>query len=180
MATIEIAVPDGMTADDVRRLIGQIAASRAAAARVAAVLAGSASPPGPGVAAQLAAVEALWRHIEADYGTYTARDIATLRGADPEGRSVASRLAKKYRLIAVVRGRSKRYPSFEFKGGAPHPHWLPIVTPLTAAGWDDADILLWLVSPHPGLGGREPAELIDTAKARLVADLAASDARGTW
>lgn len=180
MATIQIAVPDGMTADGLRRLVGDIAASRAASARVAATLQRETNPPGPGVAAQIAAVEALWRHLIGTYGTYTATDIAVLRGADPKNRSIAARLAKTHSLIAFTRGGVKHYPTFEFKGGAVHPNWNRITQPLVDAGWDGDDILLWMVSPHPALSGREPAELVDTAHAGNAAAVAANDALGTW
>lgn len=180
MTTIQIAVPDGMTADAVRGLVDEIASSRTARARVAAVLQREAAPPGPGVAAQIAAVEALWRHLIAKYGTYTAADIAALRGADPNNRSVATNLARSHGLIGFSRSGAKHYPTFEFAGRTVHPNWKPIVTPLTDAGWDRDDILLWLVSPHPGLSGREPAELINSPEAQLVVDAAANDAAGVW
>lgn len=180
MTTIQIAVPRGMTADGLRRLVGEIAASRTASARVAATMEREERPPGPGVAAQLAAVEALWRHLIDTYGTYTATDIAVLRGSDPKNRSLATRLAKAHRLIAFTRAGVKHYPTFEFRGGEAHPNWKPTVQPLVDAGWEDDDILLWLVSPHPALSGREPAALIDSKRAAEVAAVAANDALGTW
>lgn len=180
MGTIEVTVPSGMTADALRRLVEGLDASQAGAARVAAMLEREENPPGPGVAAQIAAVEALWRHLADKYGTYTATDIAALRGADPKNRSIATNLAKTHRLIAVTRAGTKRYPTFEFKGGEPHPSWKQIIAPLAAARWDDDDILLWMVSPHPALSGLEPAELIDTDRAADVAAASANDALGTW
>lgn len=180
MTTIEVAVPDGMTAGAVRRLIDEIASSRTASARVAAAMQRETNPPGPGVAAQIAAVEALWRHLIDTYGTYTSADIAKLRGADPKNRSVATSLAKTHHLISFTRRGSRHYPTFEFKGGEPHPNWKPLIAPLVAADWDDDDILLWLVSPHPALSGREPAEFIDTSHANEAVAVATNDARGTW
>jgi hypothetical protein len=180
MTTVEVTVPAGMSADAVRRLVGEIASSRAAAARVASVLQAEQSPPGPGVAAQLAAVERLWRHLIDRYGAYTSADIAVMRGADPKNRSVATNLAKAHGLIGFTRAGAKLYPAFEFKFGGVHPAWRQLVEPLQAAGWDGEDILLWLVSPHPALSGREPASLIDTAEIEALRTIVENEARGIW
>lgn len=137
-------------------------------------------PRGGRVAAQAAAVEALWRHLEAKYGAYTTHEVAVLCGADPKNHRIVTRLAESHRLIAYTTSGVKRYPRFEFSRGMPHPCWQEVVQPLATAGWDDDDILLWMVSRHPALSGREPAELIDTGQVGDVIRLACDDAAGVW
>lgn len=168
MSTVSLDLPPGVGADEVRRWTAQVSASRSAAARVSAALAHGADVA-PAVAGQLAAVELLWRHLIDRYGVYTSADVARLRGVNPGDRSVATRLARTHGLIGLTRGGAKLYPTFEFTADGPNPHWKNIVAPLTSAGWDDADILLWLVSPHPTLDGQEPAALIDAEPDRVIA-----------
>jgi hypothetical protein len=180
MTSVAITVPDGMRPDAFRRVLNQIADNSAARARIAAVMEQQQVDVGPATAAQLASVELRWRHLIDDYGAYTAADIARLRGAKPDNRSVATNLARAYGLIGFRRGNAKVYPAFEFRGAEPHPRWADVSRPLVQAGWEDPDILLWLVSPHAGLDGREPASLIDGAEIDDLIRVVNTEARGIW
>ncbi len=178
MTTTEVRIPDGMTADAVNSLLDHVATSRTAVARIAAALRDA--EVGPATAAQLAAVEQRWRHLIDRYGVYDAHEIATLRGAKPGNRSVATNLAKRGGLIGFTRGRAKVYPRFEFRGGDVHPAWRAVSAPLVDAGWDDEDILLWLVSPNAALDGREPAALIDARDPSELVAVVEREALGVW
>lgn len=180
MTSVDVAVPQGMNPVAFRRALNQIAASSAASARIAALLEQQEVETGPATVAQLAGVEHLWRHLISRYGAYGAADIARMRGAKPTNRSIATNLAKAHGLIGFSRGTAKVYPAFEFKGSDPHPQWPAVSHPLVRAGWDGPDILLWMVSPHPALGGREPAALIDTGEVGTLIRLVETEARGTW
>lgn len=180
MSTTEVPVPEGMTAEGVRRLVQHVAASRSAVARVSSLMEQQEAEIGPATSAQLASVEHLWRHLLDRYGIYDAADIATLRGAKPGSRSVATNLAKRDGLIGFMRGRSKVYPTFQFKGRGVHPNWRAVSAPLVEAGWDDEDILLWMVSPNAALDGREPAALIDEGDAGPLRAVVAREALGVW
>lgn len=61
-----------------------------------------------------------------------------------------------------------------------HPNWKAVSAPLTHAGWDDEDILLWMVAPNPALDDHEPAELIDTPRTTQLLQLAEREALGVW
>lgn len=180
MTTVEVPVPPGMDPETVRGYVQQVVASRTATARIAAVLQAQEVATGPATAAQLAAVEKLWRHLIDDYGVYTSADIARMRGAKASNRSIASNLAKAHGLIGVVRGHSKVYPAFEFAGSEPHPAWPAASQPLVDAGWDGLDILLWMVSPNARLSGREPAALLDSADVDELIAVVETEARGAW
>ncbi|HEY5878092.1 MAG TPA: hypothetical protein VIU11_04235 [Nakamurella sp.] len=180
MTSVDVTVPKGMNPAAFRRALNQIAASSAASARIAAVMEQQDVETGPATAAQLAAVEHLWRHLISHYGAYGAADIARMRGAKPTNRSIATNLAKSHGLIGFPRGNAKVYPAFEFKGSEPHPQWPAVSRPLIEAGWDGQDILLWMVSPHPALDGREPAALIDRAEVGALIRLVETEARGVW
>jgi hypothetical protein len=179
MQVIEVRVPVGTDAAVVERYAQELVRSNVARDRVATAL--EKDPVGPGVSAQLAAVEQLWRHLSEDYGVYRAGDIARLRGASATNRSLASRLAKQEGLLSFTRGGAKVYPQFQFKGSNVHPDWRAVVGPLAEAGWDSEDTLLWMVSPHPLLGMREPAQVLveDSDVGELVA-LTQREALGTW
>lgn len=180
MTTVRIAVPEGMKPETFRRYLDQVATSRTANARIAAVMEQQEVETGPATAAQLAAVEHLWRHLINRYGVYGSADIARMRGAKPTNRSVATNLAKAHGLIGLARGNAKVYPSFEFRGTEPHPQWRAASQPLIEAGWDGQDILLWMVSPNPTLDGREPAALIDSDDVGTLVRLVETEARGVW
>lgn len=180
MSSVEVPVPKGMEPDVFRRFLVQVTASRGATARIAAAMEQQDAETGPATAAQLAAVEHLWRHLIHRYGVYNAADIARMRGAKPTNRSIASNLAKAHGLIGFPRGNAKVYPAFEFNGPHPHPQWLAVSQPLVQAGWDSQDILLWMVSPHPALDGREPAGLIDSDDVGMLIRLVGTEARGVW
>ena len=179
MTTIEVTVPEGIDARAYARFITQLASSRTAVNRVATVLEQQEQPVGPGTAFQLAAVERLWRHLIDSYGVYDAREIAAMRGSAAGDRSVATRMAKKEGLIGFNRGRSKVYPRFEFQGAEVHPQWRPATQPLREAGWENEDILLWFVAPHPALDGMEPAAMLATDAGRVVM-LAEAKATRDW
>lgn len=180
MTSVDVTVPRGMSPEVFRRTLNQIAASSAASARIAAVMEQQEVATGPAIAAQLAAVEQLWRHLIGQYGIYGAADIARMRGAKATNRSIATNLAKSHGLIGFPRANAKVYPAFEFKGSNPHPQWLAVSRPLVNASWDGQDVLLWMVSPHPALGGREPAALIDSSEVGALIRLVETEARGVW
>ncbi len=182
MTSIEVPVPRGMEPDVFRRFLSTVAASRTASARIAAVMEQQDVETGPATAAQLAAVEHLWRHLISRYGVYRSADIARMRGGKSTNRATATNLARAHGLIGFSRGRAKVYPTFEFNGSNPHPRWAAVSKPLVDAGWDGQDILLWMVSPNPALNGREPAELI-AGTADEVGELVRVvevEARGVW
>lgn len=180
MTSVEVPVPQGMSPDVFRRFLEQVTAGHAASVRIAAVMEQQVVEIGPAIAAQLASVEHLWRHLINHYGVYGAADIARMRGAKPTNRSIATNLAKTHGLIGVSRGNAKYYPAFEFNGPDPHPRWSAVSRPLVEAGWDNLDILLWMVSPNPALDGREPAALIDSDDADALLRLVETEARGIW
>lgn len=180
MSTTEVPVPEGMTAETVKQLVQHVGLSRSAVARVSLVMEQQDVEVGPATSAQLASVEHLWRHLLDRYGVYGAADIASLRGAKPGSRSVATNLAKREGLIGFTRGRVKVYPRFEFKGRGVHPNWRGVSAPLVKAGWDNEDILLWMVSPNAALGGREPAALVDEGDARALREIVEREALGVW
>lgn len=180
MSTTEVSVPVGMTADTVKLLVDHVASSRTAVARVSSVMEQQEVEIGPATAAQLASVEHLWRRLLEGYGVYGAADIAALRGATPGNRSVATNLARRAGLIGFMRGRVKVYPRFEFKGRDVHPNWRAVSAPLVEAGWDDEDILLWMVSPNTALDHREPAALINDENAVALRAVVEREALGVW
>lgn len=183
MTTVEVQLPPGMTKARLTQLIDEVAANTTARERVAAILQQQEVQVGPATAAQLAAVEERWRHVIDTYGAYSAADIARLRGTNPQHRSGATQLAKAHGLLALRRGRSKLYPTFQFSGTEVHSAWQSAMAPLVEADWAGDDILLWLVSPHVALDGREPAELLvsgQAADAARLKALTASEAAGIW
>ncbi len=178
--TVEVPVPDGIDADAFRRYLTGMSAHRSAISRIAAVMEQQDAEVGPATAAQLASVGHLRRHLIDRYGIYRAADIAAMRGAKPTNRSVATNLAKRTGLLGFMIGRAKVYPAFQFAGNQVHPNWAQVSRPLIEAGWDEEDVLLWMVSANVVLGGREPAALIDTDDADAVRRLVEEEAKGAW
>lgn len=179
MATVEVPVPDGMSAETFREYMSRISDTRATMLRITAELERSDAEVGPAAVAQLAQVEHLWRHLIDTYGVYTSADIAALHGAKPGNRSIATNLAKLGGLIGFTRGRRKLYPRFEFDRGRVHPNWSRVSNPLIQSGWDPEDVLLWMVSENVSLNRQEPAELINT-DADTLQQLVEREALGVW
>lgn len=179
MATIEVRVPDGMAEKEFKRYMDRISSTRTALARISSLLEHEKASVGPATAAQLVSVENLWRHLINTYGVYDSTDIASLRGAKHDNRSVATYLTKTAGLIGFSRGRMKLYPKFQFKGRNVHPNWSHICQPLLDAGWHDDDILLWMVSANAAFNGQEPAERIDT-DAHTLREVVEQEAAGIW
>lgn len=157
--SVEIAVPQGLDVEEARSYAEEALRQYLATREFSRALEVQADLVQPGTAAQLVRVDHLWRHLVDKYGAYTSREIAELRGADPGNRSVATNLAKREKLLSFTRGRNKLYPRFQFKRADVHPSWKRVVTPLLGAGWDPQDILQWMVAPHEGLDGAEPADV---------------------
>lgn len=177
---ISVEVPVGTDPEVLRAFVRRTFASSSAIERVATALMHEGAEVGPATSAQLARVEHLWRHLIGTYGVYRATEIAEMRGASPTNRSLATNLAKKESLVGFQRGQAKFYPRFEFKGSQVHPRWRDIVGSAKEAGWDDEDLLLWLVSPHPLLDMREPAALIDGTEVDRVVAVVEREAQGVW
>jgi hypothetical protein len=136
-------------------------------------------PIGSATAAQIAMVDQTWRELENRYGTFDAGQYAELVGSSPKSRSAASK-AKSKGLVGYRRGRKLLYPRFQFDGRGIKRGWSDIVTPLRTAGWDDEDIILWLVAPHGSLDRQAPVEALEAGERDLVLDLIRDETAGVW
>lgn len=176
--TVELRVPDGMTAEEFTRAVERQFGHRVANERLATTLSNLPVEVYPNTAQQLARVERLWRHLVETYGIYTSREIAELRGAAGSNRAVASRLAGQHGLRGFQRGRHRVYPRFQFRHAELDPVWRETSLLFARAGWDDDDVLLWMVSPHVLLDGDEPAEYLDQPERLLP--LVERETAGVW
>ncbi|WP_120006450.1 hypothetical protein [Nesterenkonia muleiensis] len=178
--TVEIPVPENMSPEEARHLAEDLLQRRSAFADFARDVELKPDLVHPSVAWHVVAVDHMWRKLIDKYGVYTSADIARLRGANPQNRSVATNLAKRENILSFTRAGKKLYPRFQFKGDRAHPEWKHIVEPLLNAGWDSQDILLWLTGPNGAIDGREPAELIGTDEVNKVITDAEDEAKGIW
>lgn len=172
-----VKAPGGPAA--VRELVESLAAREGVLQHVTDAVANQPVPLGPATAGQIALVDQAWRMVESRYGVLDAGGYAELVGASATSRSVASR-ARAKGLVGYRRGRRILYPRFQFDGRGLRAGWLDIVGPLRAAGWEDEDVILWLVAPHAALGGRTPVEVLDAGARDQLLQVVRNEAAGVW
>lgn len=133
---------------------------------------------GPATTAQIGLVDQRWREIEDKYGVVDAGEYAEWVGGSPTNRSLASK-ARKRGLLGFRRGQKVLYPRFQLDARGIREGWQQMVAPLRNAGWDDEDIILWLVSPNGGLGRETPLEIFEADRGRLL-KVVGDEAAGLW
>ena len=132
----------------------------------------------PQLARALQATENIWRHIEAEYGMLTSTAVARLIGTEKSGRSFTSRQRAAGKLIGIQFGNgSVLYPGFQFdrtdgKVNAVIPELLRMAKDV---GWDEKDLVLWLVAPSGYFDGDRPVDHLNdenlVAKGRQKANV---------
>jgi hypothetical protein len=172
-----VRTPGGLGA--VTGLLESLAVREGVLRHVTDAVANQPVPVGPATAGQIALIDQAWRGVESRYGALDAGRYAELVGASPTSRSVASK-AKRKGLVGYRRGRRLLYPGFQFDERGLRSGWNDVVAPLRDAGWDDADIVLWLAAPHGTLGRRSPVEALDDGDRSLVLDVIRDETAGVW
>lgn len=177
MPTIEVRIPDDVSADAAQEAVTLLARHHDLLRRISDTLAEQTAPAAPAIVAQLARAEELWRTAEARYGLLDADQVARLTGGNPaKARAHTANLRRRKGLLAVTRHGRLAYPGFQFtpEGGL-RPGWREITRVFTEAGWTPEEITLWAVAPTGWLDGQVPADLYDAdtdavmAAARTVA-----------
>lgn len=129
------------------------------------------APVSPELARSLQAEENWWRRIEAEHGWLSSTDTARLLGRSAN-RTYASAQRRAGKLLGYQRGRTHRYPKFQFdlsKGTV-----LPVIPELIAVsrsyGVPDEDLVLWLCSPTSQfVEQNRPVDHLDESEAVLAA-----------
>lgn len=133
---------------------------------------GTASPQ---LARAVQASENVWKDIAREYGMLTSMEVAQLIGSEKSGRSLAADQRAAGKLISIKRGNKQLYPGFQFDRGAQkvRPAIQDLVAVAAEVGWDEQDLVFWLVSPSGYFGGERPVDHLDDVdlvdKARLAA-----------
>lgn len=103
----------------------------------------------PQLAAALQATENIWRRVRENYGTPTGREVAALLSPGTDSPRFAARLREAGKIIGVKRLGRFEYPGFQFDLNARRIK--PVIEPLLQLteriGWDQHDLVLWLMSP---------------------------------
>lgn len=119
----------------------------------------------PQLTRALQATENVSRGVESEYGTLTSTEVARLIGTRSSGRSFTSARRAAGKLIGIRRGNPVLYPGFQVDRTAEKV--LPVIPELLRmakdVGWDQEDLVLWLVSPSGYFGGDRPVDHLDDA-----------------
>lgn len=107
------------------------------------------SATSPQLARSLLATENVWHQMEVEFGLLTGREVAELLGVPPATRNWVSSRWQAGKIIAVRRGKSYRYPGFQFDRD------LQIVLPIfesllemaRANDWSNESLSLWMLGP---------------------------------
>lgn len=94
----------------------------------------------------VAATEDRWAAIDREFGLLTSAQVAALQGST--NRQLAYDQRRAGRILGARRG-AKRvvYPAFQFdQEGQPRQIIAQLARMGSAAGWTDADVLLWLIA----------------------------------
>jgi hypothetical protein len=125
--------------------------------------------PTPAHVLQLQRNAALRAAALAEFGTWTAADIASVRGIETVNEhATPGRWLKERRVFAVDGPRERRFPVFQFSADA---HPLPAMRavlgalPDTLSGWET---LLWFTAPNGWLDGARPVDLVAAAPERVT------------
>ncbi|MEX5305753.1 hypothetical protein RF644_08330 [Kocuria sp. CPCC 205258] len=136
-----------------------------------AAMAASETPLSPATAHSVAAQENWWRKIEAEHGWLNSADTAVLLGRSAN-RSFASAQRSAGKLLAYQRGKTHRYPKFQFdlaKGQV-----RPVIPELLAVargyGVPDEDLVLWLCAPTSAFAEQDrPVDHLEDRERLLAA-----------
>lgn len=106
----------------------------------------------------------------AEFGAWTAADLARMRGVETVNEhATPGRWLKERRVFAVDGPRERLYPVFQF---TPDGHPLPVLQPVllalpgTLSGWET---LLWFTAPNGWLDGTRPVDRLAVEPDRVVA-----------
>ena len=117
----------------------------------------------PQLARAVQATENVWKAIEAEFGLLTSHEVAKLIGTGKSGRSLASDQRAAGKLIGAKRGNKVLYPGFQFDVGAGkvRPATAPLIATAKEVGWDEEDLVLWLMAPSGYFDGDRPVDHLD-------------------
>lgn len=150
----------GAVVESVASTASRMARSLAALGPAMSAVRGAASPQ---LARALMATENVWASVEAEFGLLTSMDVAALIGSKKSSRSLAADQRAAGKIMGVRRGNAYRYPGFQFDRA--NGRVIPAIPSLIAAardvGWDDEDLILWLVSPSGYVAGGRPVDHLE-------------------
>lgn len=140
-------------------------------------------PHGPSVSPQLArsirATHAAWERVAEEFGLLTDAEVCGILGITPTNSESLSVLRSTGKIIAVTRGRSIRYPGFQFDRARRiiHPVIEPLLKVARANEWTSEDLTLWMIGPttsfdeenRPVDHVREPEALLAAAHSHMEA-----------
>lgn len=117
--------------------------------------------PGEQMTRTLTAAEEMWRSVHAEFGLYTAQELAQRLGT-PEPDEVRALYAAGA-LVAVHRGGRVLYPGFQIDQAsqAVRPVVRELLRVAEGAGRSEASLILWLVSPGGSLDGARPVDHLE-------------------
>lgn len=117
----------------------------------------------PQLARATQATANVWKDIEAEYGMLTSMDVARLIGSEKSSRSLAADRRAAGKLIGIKRGNKYVYPGFQFdRRSRKVLSAIPSLIAMYAeVGWDEEDLVSWLVSPSGYFQGDRPVDHLD-------------------
>ena len=135
----------------------RMAQSLAALGPAMAAVRGATSPQ---LARAIMATENVWARVEKEFGLLTSMEVARLIGSKRSSRSLAADQRAAGKLMGLRQGNAYFYPGFQFDRRTGRA--LPVMPVLASAarevGWDDEDLILWLVSPSGYFAGDRPVD----------------------
>lgn len=180
---IKISVsPDTPLPDTPEAVKAILELSMAAASSIAALgpaMAAYRGTTSPQLARATQATENVWKGIEAEYRMLTSMDVAQLIGSAKSSRSLASDQRAAGKLIGIKRGNKYVYPGFQFDwlAGKVHQAIPGLIAMAAEVGWDDEDLVFWLISPSAYFGDDRPVDHLDDAD---LADKGRQSATVQW
>lgn len=125
----------------------------------------------PAMVQSLQAQENWWRKIESEHGWLSSTDTAVLLGRSPN-RTFASAQRSAGKLLGYQRGKTHRYPKFQFDlaKGEVRPVIPKLMEVARGYGIPDEDVVLWLCSPTSAFAEQDrPVDHLDDTDRLLAA-----------
>lgn len=149
---------------DIKKMLLELSMSTAGSvAALGPAMAAFKGTTSPQLARAIQATENVWKGIDAEFALLTSMDVARLIGSKKSSRSFASDQRAAGKLMGVKRGNKILYPGFQFDlaAGKVLPKVPGLLKMASEVGWDEEDLILWLVAPSGYFDGDRPVEHLD-------------------
>lgn len=162
---VDLSALQGLPADVARAMAEMTLMTARSVQALGPAMAAFRGTTSPQLARAVQATENVWKGIEAEFGLLTSADVAALIGTGKSGRSFASDQRAAGKLIGIKRGNRVLFPGFQFDRPAGKVRSVvpELLRMAKDVGWDEEDLVLWLVAPSGYFHGDRPVEHLNDA-----------------